>query len=174
MDMVNVLLKLHNKEFTLLNIKEFDDFDISLFTRKHHNVNLCRYVGKLNQNIINEHARIIRSAMHSNGLNAWNSYMLITTDYEITHEEQFMIERDSKSIRRYVIRDESDFLRIPFLDDIEVVRNPLNLTSESKNKMSLLLSKINTFIKENGGEHGRIKNSEIVKNVPNIFDLEEK
>lgn len=168
-----ILYQLYKKGFNLIHIKDFEDTDYILFTKEHINIILCYYINQIAVDEIEEEAKNLRSLMHKNKINVWNTYMLISFDYEIDYQKLFVIERSSKSIRRYVISKEQDFNRIPFLDTIEVISNPFNLTSQTTVGSDNQIKRIIEFFQEHNGDNVKIKSSTIQNKFNTLFDLED-
>lgn len=51
--------------------------------------------------------------------NLWNTYLLVLVDKNPFNEKYYYIERDVRNLRKYVIQNENDILRIPFLNIAE-------------------------------------------------------
>ncbi|XQY92381.1 ABC-three component system middle component 1 [Metabacillus sp. HB246100] len=172
MEKTKILSNLSHKGFELHQLNDFNNTDYTLFRKDHINVILCHYIHKVDINRIEEEAKQLRNIMHKNKINAWNTYMLISFEDKIDFQSHFLIERSSKSMRRYVISNESDFNRIPFLDSIEVITSPLKISSETTVGSNEQIKKIIQFFLKHDGENTKIKSSTIQNNLNQLFDLE--
>jgi len=167
-----ILSQLFYKGFNLVQLNDFEGTEYALFRKDHIHIIICHYVNQLDINSIEEEAQNLRILMHKNKINAWNTYLLISFDEEIEFTDLFVIERSSKSMRRYVIRNEKDFNRIPFLDNIDVISNPFEITSQTTVGNDKQIKRIINFFQENSGENGKIKSKTIQDKLNELFDLE--
>lgn len=172
MDKSKILSQLFNKGFELIQLKDFDSTEFTLFRKKQINIIVCHYLNELDIKQIEEDAKNLRSIMHINKINVWNTYLLISFDRDIDYQDLFQIERSSKSMRRYVITNEFDFNRIPFLDNIEVVSNPFKISSQTIVGNDEQVKKIIEFFDQNNGGNVKLKSLTIQNNLGELFDLE--
>jgi hypothetical protein len=107
-------------------------------------------------------------------VNICNTYLLICTDKPIDYETFFVIERDTTALRKYVIRNEKDLNRIPFLDD--VTDDEANNEEEIKEHQNenVYLQKVYEFITSHNGHHTKLDTEEIETSVKMIIDLVEQ
>lgn len=72
-----------------------------------------------NKEIINDIIKIRNNLEKKTQFNIWNSYVLVclNTSYESYIDLVMKVEKDTTALRKYVIYNENDLKRIPFLDD---------------------------------------------------------
>ena len=51
--------------------------------------------------------------------NLWNTYLLVLVDINLFNEKYYYVERDVRNLRKYVIQNEKDISRIPFINMAE-------------------------------------------------------
>lgn len=103
-------------------------------------------------------------------LNINNTYLILCTNIKIDYETFFMIERDTKALRKYVIRNEKDLNRIPFLDNTEGSKGEsiqMNYEVEENDYLKEILN----YIKENSGQHNKLNTQQIDYSVEMIMKL---
>lgn len=78
---------------------------------------------------MNDIASSIRNSIKKQDrYNLWNTYLLILVNKNPFNERYYYIERDIRNLRKYVIQNEDDILRIPFIDSLE---NSINQKQEN-------------------------------------------
>lgn len=172
MDKSIILSYLANKEFQLVNIGDLEGSSFSFYKKSNINIILCHYIKQTNKEKIEEDAEHLRYIMHKNKFNVWNTYMLVSFNYEIDLQEIVLIERSSKSIRRYVLTQTNDFKRIPFLDNVQIISNPFEFSTQILTEENSQIKKVLEFIKKNGGGSYKIDTTIIQDNINELFDLE--
>ncbi|MFP3511476.1 hypothetical protein SB775_17850 [Peribacillus sp. SIMBA_075] len=172
MDKSKILSQLFKKGFELIQLNDFEGTEFALFRKDHIYIIVCHYVNDLDINSIEEEAKNLRNLMHKRKINAWNTYLLISFERDIEFQDLIVIERSSKSMRRYVITNEHDFNRIPFLDNIEVVSNPFEISSQTTVGNDEQIRRIIGFFQQHNGENVKIKSSTIQNKLNELFDLE--
>lgn len=125
---------------------------------------------------IRSYSTDIRNIILNEKLNINNTYLLFCINEEIDYETFFLIERDTRSLRKYVIRNEKDLNRIPFLDNIKVNENVnINIEKEKgEEEDNYYLLKVFDFLTENSGQHNKLSKEQIESSVKMIIDLVEK
>ncbi|MCP3742385.1 ABC-three component system middle component 1 [Rossellomorea sp. BNER] len=123
---------------------------------------------------IKSYSTNIRNIMLNERVNTCNTYLFFCIDKQIDYETFFRIERDTTALRKYVIRNEMDFKRIPFLDNL--TEETQNGVEELKNNQdeNFYLLKIYDFITSHNGHHNKLSQLEIETSVKMIIDLVEK
>lgn len=111
---------------------------IVAFRKGHINVFLKGYDKYLEvADVIRDTIEVRKQLENNFEVNIWNSYMLICFEKsDKPYIDLVMkIEKDTTAIRKYLICEESDLDRVPFLDntDSESVKPKKILTEESKN-----------------------------------------
>jgi hypothetical protein len=116
----------------------------------------------------------IRNIMLNEGVNTSNTYLFICVDEPIEYETFFLIERNTTSLRKYVLRNEIDLNRIPFLDiKSEEVGNSVGKIKENQ-EQNFYLQKVYEFITSHNGYHNKLSTNEIERSVKMIIDLVEE
>lgn len=167
-----IISQLLRKGFDLIQLSEFENTEYVLFRKGHTFAIICHYVNQPSLDSIEEEAQNLRNIMHKNRINAWNTYLLISFEREIDFNDLFVIERSSSSMRRYVITNEIDFNRIPFLDNIEVITNPFKITSQTTVGNDEQIKKIIGFFQKHNGGNVKINSQTIQSELNELFDLE--
>jgi len=119
----------------------------------------------------------IRNIILNEKLNVNNTYLLFCINEEIDYETFYLIERDTRALRKYVIRNERDLNRIPFLDNIKENENAnINIEKEEGKEVedNYYLLKIFEYLTENTGQHNKLSTEQIEGSVKKIIDLAEK
>lgn len=80
---------------------------------------LLKYYPKPSVEIIKEESKKLREELFYGNYNVWNSYFLICVDESASKDFTYLIEKDKKGLRKYVIKNQKDFDRIPFLDNVQ-------------------------------------------------------
>lgn len=118
-----------------------------------------------------------RAFLRNLDINIWNTYYLILLDNELNYFEDvkkyYSIEKNSKGIRKYLLVNNNDFIRMPFLE------KKTSLSKETldfkKSIHELTVSKdedINNLIEwifDNNGEFDTIKRNILKGKVKEIF-----
>ncbi|WP_211656158.1 ABC-three component system middle component 1 [Planococcus alpniumensis] len=103
--------------------KEFEwtaALGVVAFSKEHINVFVKPYNSDVEaKDIITDTMRVREKLAESQGINIWNSYMLICPEESIEKNVDLIltVEKDTTALRKYVIYSETDINRIPFLDD---------------------------------------------------------
>lgn len=114
----------------------------------------------------------IRSIQLDAKVNISNTYLLFCIMKELDYETFFMIERDTKALRKYVIRNEMDLNRIPFLDDLMNVSKD-GIDIKEKQEENFYLKKIYDFLKIHNGQNNKLDNIAIEESINMIIDMVE-
>ncbi|WP_024571977.1 ABC-three component system middle component 1 [Bacillus subtilis] len=156
-------------------VEQSAQFHPNIFLEKEHiNIVVKEYKEDPNEkNIVNDvmDIKLMLKKMHKN---SWNSYFFILLPPE-SRLSPYVIEKDPRGIRKYVIRDYRDFTRIPFLN--------LSVNLEDKNKFNnspfieayknTNIKHIINFIIQNGGSSRSLTNQEVNSAFYILFDTEE-
>ena len=69
---------------------------------------------------INDISKSIREIIKNHvEYNLWNTYLLVLVDKNSFNEKYYYVERDVRNLRKYVIQNENDISRIPFINILE-------------------------------------------------------
>lgn len=153
--------------------QEFDwteKLGIVAFKSGHINVFLKSYdmdVGA--EDVISDTMEVRKQLVNSDGINIWNSYMLICTEgsSESYIDLVLKVERDTTALRKYVIWQESDINRIPFLDNTisenvkpkKILENEYQGTGEVKEIVDL----VQELTLQSGGKISRNRLKEMLE-----------
>lgn len=121
-------------------------------------------------NNINHYSTEIRKVMLSDKLNINNTYLMLCTNIDLDYETFFIIERDTKALRKYLIRNEKDLNRIPFLDNSKG-SSKKNIVLKKEIEDNTYLNKIFNFIEVNSGQQNKLTKQQIDKSIEMIMDL---
>ena len=77
---------------------------------------------------VNEEAALVKEILKKMKYNIWNMYyfVLINTDNQI--KKNYIIERDYRNMRKYLIQSVEDLKRIPFLEKTTGLEEEINLS----------------------------------------------
>lgn len=124
---------------------------------------------------IRSYSSKIRNILLDDGVNICNTYLFFCIGEHTDYETFFMIERDTTALRKYVIRNEMDLNRIPFLDilieEIEVFGEE---DIKKRNENNYYLPKIFDFITAHDGHQNKLSPVEIETSIKMIIELVEK
>lgn len=175
MNTVEVINYINSKEFNIVDIDLEDRSSYVFFKREQINLVVCKYRSSDELNEIDTAALEIRMKLIKNKINIWNTYMILVFEDEIDIEDAYLIEKNAKSMRKYVIRNLDDFKRIPFLDDTIVEMGAMSITDRIlTNYESQELENVISFIKKNNGENIKLRPADIKDHINILFELEEK
>lgn len=132
---------------------------VKLFTNGLNFVVLQRWENETPARKIILEASLVRDILLRQKLNVWNSYYLLCTggDRLIDEETIYTIERDSLSIRKFVIRSMADIRRIPFLDDNNDTYTELNKNSIDDIEQDPTISYLLKNLRDKEGERKALK-----------------
>lgn len=156
--------------FTEVEHGIFDELGVVCYKNKYIHVILQNRDHGMTIETIENECRVIRNLLLESGANVWNTYYILCANSESVDDDQaFFIERNSALLRKYVIRQESDLNRIPFLDDIPVfkIENPLSLTG-SLQDADLIIKTLVTEVRKLDG-HTTGLNKTQIKDIVNII-----
>ncbi|WP_336637727.1 ABC-three component system middle component 1 [Lysinibacillus fusiformis] len=137
------------KENTFAFVKLYDDIEINA-----------------NQ-IIKDVIKIRRNLERSSGVNIWNSYMIACLNsFSTSYLELVMkVEKDTTAIRKYIIQQEQDLDRIPFLDNTrsEMVEPGLILHEKAFLELGNIQEIVDFIRKHTFEEGGKLTSSKVKK-----------
>ncbi|MED2013036.1 ABC-three component system middle component 1 [Bacillus wiedmannii] len=109
--------RLIQKNFKTLENEDVEREGFSLYVNETISVFLKQIHTEIELENIKQYSNQIRLILLEQSKNIYNSYLIICVDKEMDYEKFYMIERNNIVLRKYVVRDESDLNRIPFLDN---------------------------------------------------------
>ncbi|WP_016839181.1 ABC-three component system middle component 1 [Ureibacillus thermosphaericus] len=136
---MNNFNKVHNrlteKNFKTLENEAIEKLGFALYENEKIRVLLKQLHTDLELENIQLYSNQIRIFLLEHSKNIYNTYLILCTDEDIDYEKFFMIERNNIGLRKYVVRDENDLNRIPFLDNTvdESENNSKNLNDMEYN-----------------------------------------
>ncbi|MCA1049376.1 hypothetical protein LCM14_06165 [Priestia aryabhattai] len=170
MEITEVLKWLRKKEFDVENSHVF--YPEYIFCKRNQiNLVLKEYCEKDSEKIRYDSSEI-RSTVNQIGENVWNTYFLICRSSG-TEPLPYSIERDSVGVRKYVINSEKDFLRIPFLDEMNNEKNASNtelLNIHSSQNESL--ENLTNYLIDIEGSHRVLNKKEISELLTKVYKLD--
>lgn len=161
----NVMTQINKAKYKEKNIQ---DIDYQAF----YNDTSGKLVIIYNEQIIQNHlfkekvnntAKNIREVIKKcTQYNLWNTYLLIIVDKNPFDEKYYYIERDVRNLRKYVIQNESDILRIPFLNLVNTSKDVAQVES-SVYSASKEINELYIGIKNKGGGQKKLTKTSINK-----------
>ncbi|PFJ17572.1 hypothetical protein COD67_01795 [Bacillus cereus] len=136
------------------------------------NVLVIHCISSPNINKINEEILEARNYLASlEYINIWNTYGLIVIEGEIDYETIHILEKDSSSIRKFVLQSEEDFGRIFFLDSEELNDfTPISI-SKTKSEENPILRELYKIIKDKDGETKKLKIKDVKEGIETLINL---
>ncbi len=163
--------RLKEKGFIEEKERVLSHLGVTVLKKEHLNVIIQNLdVGMGLKDIKKETIRI-REKLHQVQINVWNTYYILCADEEtVDNEHLFFIERDSTGLRKYVVKEEEDINRIPFLDNQPVNRidNPIKI-KDSIAKDDKTIELLFNFIEENNGDEKIIPDEDIDAMIDRII-----
>ncbi|KRF53821.1 hypothetical protein ASG98_25510 [Bacillus sp. Soil531] len=171
MEINEVLKWLRKKEFDVENSHAF--YPEYIFCKRNQiNLVLKEYSQSNDTEKIRYDSSEIRSIVNKIGENVWNTYFLICRSIG-TEPLSYSVERDSVGVRKYVINSEKDFLRIPFLDEMNNEKNArntelLNIHSNQDER----LENLTNYLIDIEGSHRVLNKKEISELLTKVYKLD--
>ncbi|MEB6550959.1 hypothetical protein MXL46_18025 [Heyndrickxia sporothermodurans] len=152
--------RLIQKNFKALENEEVEKLGFSLYGNETIRVFLKRLHMELELENINIYSNQIRILLLEQSENIYNSYLILCTDEEINYEKFFMIERNNIALRKYVVRDENDLNRIPFLDNT-VDKNGGNAENLRETEYNEEVKVLFSLLKQYDSENIKLKDYQV-------------
>jgi hypothetical protein len=156
-------------------VERSDQFYPNIFLEKEHiGVVVKEYKEDPSENTIINDSVEIRLKFKKMNKNSWNSYFLILLPAN-SELSPYIIEKDPRGIRKYVVSEFHDFKRIPFLDSsrIEEEETKINNLSLTKIYEDTKIKNILEYIIKSGGNSRSLTKEEINSAFYKLFDLED-
>lgn len=180
MDKSKLLSVLDKFNFVVEKSEVFSVFDEEFIycVNKNNNISIVikKYKEFSEENILEDVLKA-RGLLRENNINIWNSYYLILfsnpKNLLKTKPNVYSIERNSKGLRKYVVLNEDDLYRIPFIKPDQINRANLDFQT---NFMEILntddsdISKIIRWIMESDGDLIEIKKRTIKEKISEIYN----
>ncbi|MGI1809697.1 ABC-three component system middle component 1 [Priestia sp. TGN 0903] len=183
MNQSKVLSNLHEHNFIVQNSEMFLEnsgliycynkaLNIGFIVKEYSNYNL--------DNIMSD-VIAARSILRNLNINVWNTYFIILLNIadldknKNKYREFYQIERNSKGLRKYLILEESDLYRIPFIESYEEEGTSLNFTANFNEILETKDEKVDELIKwifSEDGEYKEIQKKNIKEKINEILILE--
>ncbi len=153
--------------FARKDSEEFNKLGLTFYQNKSKNIFVKSYELKPTLEDIQIESFNIRETITSQNMNVWESYFIISFDTRSTvstieNDFNYLLERDNSSIRKYVIQEEEDLNRIPFLD---LTKNEVFSFDLKRNldetKYSTVIDEIIDVIKRQGGLQRKLNEEQI-------------
>lgn len=100
-----------NKE----EIEEIDSIGCVLYSNSKFNI-LVKYFANPKEEFIREESIRLRERLFYLNYNVWNSYYLVCVNDSVSKEFTYLLEKETKGLRKYVVKSIKDFDRIPLFD----------------------------------------------------------
>jgi len=120
-----------------------------------------------------------RSILRNLNINIWNTYFIILLNIAYSdkdnYREFYQIERNSKGLRKYLILEESDLYRIPFIENHEKEETSLNFAANFNEILKTKDEEVDELIKwifKEDGEYKEIQKKNIKAKINEILILE--
>lgn len=155
--------EINNSKANTLNFLHYKNKQINVFVKNINKENI-------DQKKLNEMTYYLREELINQRINIFNSYVIFCIDCDTEEEDLILIERNSKYIRKYVVRDEFDFQRIHFLDkESNLIDNKNESLCDSENIDADVLDIIQAML-DSEGEIRKLLNPEINLIVKKIME----
>ncbi|MBY6053430.1 ABC-three component system middle component 1 [Cytobacillus firmus] len=151
-------------------IEEIDAIGCVLYSNNKFNI-LVKYFGKPKENEIREEAIRLREALYYLNYNIWNSYYLVCVEDSVSKDFTYLLEKETKGLRKYVIKSISDFDRIPFFDKSQSGNDfEIEFSDEEGNAE---VAKILELVKRNNGLETNLTNQKVNEIIQEFTGEEE-
>ncbi|TKC14757.1 ABC-three component system middle component 1 [Robertmurraya kyonggiensis] len=157
-------------------VQNSEQFYPDIFLEKEH---LCvvvkEYKEEIDEGMIINDSVDIRIKLKKMNRNSWNCYFLILLSSK-SEISPYIIEKDPRGVRKYVIKDYQSFKRIPFLDflsihEVEKKIDQVSLLNINRDKK---LQYLLEYIIKSGGNSRTLKSEEINSAFNILFDAEDQ
>lgn len=160
--------RLIQKNFKVLQNEEVEKIGFSLYENETTRVFLKQLHTELELENINDYSNQIRILLLDIGENIFNSYLILCADENLDYENFYMIERNNIALRKYVVRYESDLNRIPFLDNIEDLKED-NTNTLKENEYNDEVKFIHSLLRGYEGEKIKLQDDQIEEIVNTLM-----
>lgn len=163
---MNIVNRVHNELESLnferiLDIEELNKIGFSLYTNGKINIAVKYYHYNPSFDLIKVESNKLREELFNLRYNIWNSYVFICVNNNNEDRDfVYLVEKDTKGLRKYVIQTVKDFDRLPFLNTKKVASEFTEINSINK----INNSEVNTileYIKINQGTEKKLSLTEI-------------
>lgn len=171
-DIYNLIInRLKDKGFEMLENKDVKEIGAVIFKSSAYHVVIKKlhYIDQLE--LISSFAFEIKNILMENKVNINNSYLLLCFATKVNYETFFLIERNTKAMRKYAIINENDLNRIPFLDKLNA--DEVGLDFEYNKEENIYLSELSSFMNEKKGLQNKLKTNEIDEAVERVMHIME-
>ncbi|WP_144499216.1 ABC-three component system middle component 1 [Bacillus sp. FDAARGOS_235] len=152
-------------------VKSIDSLGVILYEHEHINVLVKHYNIAPEPKHIGDEAIELRERLLMQDMNAWNAYYLICIDNEVEFDDVYIIERNTRGLRKYVIREIFDLDRIPFLNTHSQLREKSDKNKNGDEKeIPPIVEEIERQIKQNNGIEERLDNKTIEEIASQIIN----
>jgi hypothetical protein len=156
-------------------IKEHEEFVYCYREKNNVGFIIKEYNDYTNAQIMEDVIKI-RTILRQQNINIWNSYYIILINSaSISNEigsKIYNIERNSKGLRKYVVLDESDLFRIPFIKHEDPNTTSLNFISDFNQVLYTEDNDVRELIQwviESEGEFVELKKPVLKEKINEIF-----
>lgn len=167
--------RLEEKGFKQYKESVLEHLGVAVFHKEHLSIIIQNLELGMGIKDIKQESIRIRERLHQIKMNVWNTYYILCAGNEnVYREDLFFIERDSTGLRKYVVIEEADLNRIPFLDNlpVNVINNPIRIEG-NLTENDTTIKNLYEFIQLNNGSDKIIPEKEI-NNFIDTFLEEDK
>jgi hypothetical protein len=139
-------------------IKELIAIGCTLYSNNKINI-LVKYFNRPKEKEIREESIKLREVLFYLNYNIWNSYYLVCVENSVSKDFTYLLEKETRGLRKYVIKSISDFDRIPFFDKPQESNGfEIEFSGEEDNSD---VSKILELVKQNNGLEINLTNQKV-------------
>lgn len=149
---------------------EMENMGSVFYRSKIHNVILRKIHNTEEIKSIKSFSLNVRGIMMDYEENIWNTYLLFCIPNEVDAETNYEIERNTIAIRKYVICNEADLNRVPFLDEFKEVKK-INKSDKELEETNEYIKVIIDFLKVNLGHQNKLDKNQIDEVTKKITDM---
>jgi len=154
-----------NKE----EIEEIHSIGCVLYSNSKFNI-LVKYFYNPKEECIREESIRLRERLFYLNYNVWNSYYLVCVNDSVSKDFTYLLEKETRGLRKYVVKSIKDFDRIPLFDKSGGSRNfQFEFTSTEEDKD---ISNILELVKKNNGLETKFTNQVVNDIIQEIINEE--
>lgn len=154
-----------NKE----EIEEIDSIGCVLYSNSKFNI-LVKYFSNPKEEFIREESIRLRERLFYLNYNVWNSYYLVCVNDSVSKDFTYLLEKETKGLRKYVVKSIKDFDRIPLFDKSRGSREfQVEFTTAEEDKE---VSNILELVRKNNGLETKFSNQKVNDIIQEIINEE--
>ncbi|MEZ2649679.1 ABC-three component system middle component 1 [Bacillus wiedmannii] len=162
---------LENYGFNRNFVKDIDSLGAILYEYEHIRVLVKHYNIAPEPKHVGDEAIELRERLLMQDMNVWNAYYLICIDNEVEFDDVYLIERNTRGLRKYVIREIFDLSRIPFLNtQSQLLEKKDKSNNKGEKEVSPIVEEIEKKIRQKNGIEERLDTKTIEEIVFQIIN----